>query len=94
MLSIGEKKEDLYEADGTLKPFYREVRGDTAFINIGYQDHGCAFHIIYVDELNEKQTEKKGASRKKKSSKKKPTEEPVSLFFDRKTTEIKPAIIF
>ena len=71
MLSIGEKKEDLYEADGTLKPFYREVRGDTAFINIGYQDHGCAFHIIDVDELNEKQTEKKSASRKKKSSKKK-----------------------
>ena len=71
MLSIGEKKEDLYETDGTLKPFYREVRGDTAFINIGYQDHGCAFHIISVDELDKKQAEKKSASRKKKSSKKK-----------------------
>jgi len=71
MLSIGEKKEDLYELDGTLKPFYREVRGDTAFIDIGYQDHGCAFHIISVDELDKKQAEKKSASRKKKSSKKK-----------------------
>jgi len=30
----------------------------------------------------------------KKSSKKKPVEEPVNLFFDRKTTEIKPTIIF
>jgi ribosome maturation factor RimP len=30
----------------------------------------------------------------KKSSKKKPAEEFVNLFFDRKTTEIKPAIIF
>ncbi len=30
----------------------------------------------------------------KKSSKKKPAEELVNLFFDRKTTEIKPAIIF
>ena len=70
MLSIGEKKENLYEPDGTLKPYYREVRGDTAFINIGYQDHGCAFKIIDVDELNEKQAEKKDASRKKKSSKK------------------------
>ena len=30
----------------------------------------------------------------KKSSKKKPVEEPVNLTLDRKTTEIKPAIIF
>ena len=30
----------------------------------------------------------------KKTSKKKPSEEPVILFFDRKTAEIKPAIIF
>ena len=30
----------------------------------------------------------------KKTSKKKPTEEPVNLTLDRKTTEIKPAIIF
>lgn len=30
----------------------------------------------------------------KKSSKKKPVEEPVNLVLDRKTTELKPAIIF
>jgi len=30
----------------------------------------------------------------KKTSKKKPAEEPVNLLLDRKTTEIKPAIIF
>ena len=30
----------------------------------------------------------------KKASKKKPVEEPVNLFFDRKTTEIKPVIVF
>ena len=30
----------------------------------------------------------------KKSSKKKPAEEPVNMVLDRKTTEIKPAIIF
>ena len=30
----------------------------------------------------------------KKSSKKKPAEEPVNLVLDRKTTEVKPAIVF
>ena len=33
---IGEKKENLYNSNGTLKPQYREIRGDTAFINRNY----------------------------------------------------------
>ena len=33
---IGEKKENLYNSNGTLKSKYREIRGDTAFINRKY----------------------------------------------------------
>lgn len=46
MYEIGQKKETLYESDGTLNPMYSEVRGDTAFRNLNYRAPGCGFGLI------------------------------------------------
>ena len=50
MYEVGQKKEKLYESDGSLHPMYGEVRGDTAFWNLNYRAPGCGFGIIFDDD--------------------------------------------
>lgn len=50
MYEVDQKKEKLYESDGSLHPMYREVRGDTAFWNLDYRAPGCGFGIIFDDD--------------------------------------------
>ena len=50
MYEVGQKKEKLYESDGSLHPMYREVRGDTAFWNLNYRAPGCGFGLNLDDD--------------------------------------------
>ena len=50
MYEVGQKKEKLYESDGSLHPMYREVRGDTAFWNLNYRAPGCGFGLKLDDD--------------------------------------------
>ena len=50
MYEVGQKKEKLYEPDGSLHPMYREVRGDTAFWNLNYRAPGCGFGLKLDDD--------------------------------------------
>ena len=50
MYEVGQKKEKLYESDGSLHPMYREVRGDTACWNLNYRAPGCGFGLNLDDD--------------------------------------------
>ena len=59
---IGHKKEELYDSDGKLNPEYREIRGDTAFLDLDYRAPGCGFGL--TDDI--KGMEEITAKRRKK----------------------------